>query len=489
MAKIKTGSVEEGQTPVRSGYTVEQIRERGMFLASDGVVEWNGSQIDAASANIRFYIQTDDGRYFFHQIANADLPLTLADGEVLVARPDTSLTANDTLVAGTHPNLSPGEYDIVALASTDTIDTTSRDHVVLFQRSGSDLISPISKQLWQSGTHAIVGLGPYAGPGTGGQVLTSNGSGNLPTYQDATTMTAVFGDGHDGNNTVSSSVFLSTGVGDTYYNDLTMNSGGNLETNSLRLFVSGTLSLNGDSIIQIDGADGADGTAGGGGGSSLSNRSLGQGSIGGSADAGNGGNITVSGGGLGGAGGANGTGTAGGSAGTAIDGSLRSGIQDITQGTLMISTLAGTTSGINKVGGGTGGGAGKDESTSVGGGGGEGAGVMVICAREIVVDGSWTGRISANGGNGGDGEGVTSNDAGGGGGGGGGVVAIFYQTITDPNNLVDATGSTGGGGGPGSNVTATGGTGGAGGNSDPLNAGAAGADGNDGTVIVIKVTS
>jgi hypothetical protein len=82
---------------------------------------------------------------------------------------------------------------------------------------------------------------------------------------------SVFGDGSDGDVTISSDTSLST---DMYYNNLTINSGKALTCNGYRIFVKGTLTNNG--TIKSNGGNGASATGylGGAGGAGTAAGSL-----------------------------------------------------------------------------------------------------------------------------------------------------------------------------------------------------------------------
>jgi len=114
-------------------------------------------------------------------------------------------------------------------------------------------------------------------------------------------------------------------------------------------------------------------------------------------------------------------------------------------------TVAGTTDLTAMVFGGGGGGGANDGNTYPGyegaGSGGSGGGIIIVIAKDIIVDNS-TGSIMANGGNGGNAE----PDYGGGGAGAGGSILIKAQTATLNTNRITAVGGTGGTIGPPYNV-------------------------------------
>jgi hypothetical protein len=251
-----------------------------------------------------------------------------------------------------------------------------------------------------------------------------------------------FGDGHDGNVTVSTTVTL---VRDMYYNNLTINSGGVIQTAGFKIFVAGTLTFNSSSA----GAIINNGIAAPG--SNPGAAALPAGTVGGSGAGATGPTVASTAGNnaaslaiaLGGVGGA---GAAAGGAGGTISG------QCALQRTVteLIYFNAGS---LTLIAGGTGGGSGGSAAGSgtgiPGGGGGSGGGVVALFAQNIVITGtSVAGTISAQGG-GGAFTGGTGSPGGGGGGGGGGFIYIIYQSITGSSvaGFVTAAGGPPGGNG------------------------------------------
>jgi hypothetical protein len=274
-----------------------------------------------------------------------------------------------------------------------------------------------------------------------------------------------FGDGSDGDVTISSNTTLpagTDGVKVMKYNNLTVNSGvyleGNTSDKALVILVKGTLTLNG--TIRMNGRGGAGGAAGNG-------RGGGAGGFGGGAG-GYTGDSSGGGGGGGGASGSNGLGYSGGKGGGQIPrGNPTDGFSYDPGGYIgaggnspdypnngpggagitiwpspknpMIFELARQCTGG---GGGSGGGNGKA--------GGKGGGVIWVEANEIVWGGS--GLTSANGNNG------SGGGNGGGGGGGGGYIQIVYKTKAGTSSL-QVNGGAGGTGGVAGGNGATGLTG------------------------------
>jgi hypothetical protein len=320
----------------------------------------------------------------------------------------------------------------------------------------------------------------------------------------ATDQNYIFGDGSDGDVTLGAGTTnLSR---DMFYNDLTVPSGAALRTAGYRVFVRGTLTLEGQ--IRNNGFNGGNGgnaaatigntpggtagtraasavlpggTAGGVGGSGTGVSTAGtstsatswpfrgNGGAGGSSGAGNG-SVGSNGVGTGTAGGPGGGGGGGGGAGT--PGSAGSGGGNIVAATAADGTLIAfpqfiTGRGLGGTGvlelgtGGGGGGGGFNTGGTTqanGGGGGGSGGMVVVCAYEIVVVGSGAvAAVGGNGGNGGTGTGSSQANAGGGGGGGGGsgglVVVVIGRGSFPPTIVTGGTGGDGGAGEDGMTIT------------------------------------
>jgi hypothetical protein len=339
------------------------------------------------------------------------------------------------------------------------------------------------------------------------------------------TLYPFYGDGSDGDTTISSNTTLTA---DKFYNNLTIDSGYTLNTGGYRVYVKGTLTNNG--TISNNGGNGGNGSDGDDGGSSPgADGSGGAGGSGGSA-AGTGYYATTADGKAGGAGGdKGGVGTAGTAANVNTTNSYLSdnGKAGTTGGTGGNSGGAGGGGGAagtttqatyiskasveNQLGicfdnlgslakfsasggsGGSGGGGGGQRvspNASIGGGGGgagSGApgGIVFLSARKIIN----TGTMSANGGNGGiGGDGgnawtKTSDSSGGGGGGAGGsggnggVLTLIYSTFTNTGTLTVAGGTGGTGGAAGSD---------AGGGAGSPSGGDNGTTGEDGLLIQLR---
>lgn len=261
----------------------------------------------------------------------------------------------------------------------------------------------------------------------------------------------IFGNGKNGSATFSSNGSITT---DMYYTNLTINNLVTVTAQGVRIFVSGTLTLNG--TLTANGANGSagSGTTGGGGGTSTG-VTTGSSSAGGSGggpgvSGGAGGSVNPSIGGGGGTGGSVSGSGGSGAAGTATainitGGSFRAIFNPYN---LMVGRdNNGVAFGNGASGGGGGGGTGGS-----GGGGGAGGGVIIVFANQL----AGSGTLSANGGNGGNAGGT---NGGGGGGGGYGLAALAYHSSTFSGSVGQTSGSGGTGTGTGTSGASPGGSG------------------------------
>lgn len=293
---------------------------------------------------------------------------------------------------------------------------------------------------------ALAGGGAYGTPSSSNLYATTQ---FLSTYFP-------YGDGSDGNVTVSAPDTLTR---DMYYNNLTVNS--TLTTNGFKIYVKGTLSGNGtitwgtptpggNGGVSSGGA-GAAGTAGTAGGSGkFPNNAGGAGGAGGTITGTPGAvsaSITSAIGSRGGNGGSGGV--AGGTSGTVtlIDKFGVSAFKTLEMFDITSAGMVYYKAGSGGAGGGGGSAASSGWQNGGGGGGGAGGGVVWIAAQ------TWAGTFSivANGANGGTGgstntSGHTEYCGGGGGGGGGGTTIVIYGTKTwsGAYNVAGGTGGTGG---------------------------------------------
>lgn len=294
-----------------------------------------------------------------------------------------------------------------------------------------------------------------------------------------------YGDGSDGSLVISATTTLTR---DMQYTNLTINSNTGINTNGFRIFVQGTLTVNG----LIDHSGGNAGNASGITGGTASIASA-QGTVAGGGAGGFGGN----GGTYIGAGGAGGAGTsmsnrflgvgltgaagvAGGNCGTPVSTQSSGGGGGV--GTTATSTINlypiafqwfdynGIFNAASSNGGGGGGGgsetAGGTGCGVGGGGGGSGGNGGVIWISANVISISSTGTIVAKGGNGGNGGQCSGNSTGasgsGGTGGNGGFIVIFYGYLSNSGTIAvsgGTAGTEGGGSCVGGNNGSTGTTG------------------------------
>ena len=266
-----------------------------------------------------------------------------------------------------------------------------------------------------------------------------------------------------------------SGNSDMYFHDLTVNSGVAMFTEGDRLFVAGTLTLNGivdmGPIASLSAAGSVAGIGTGNQGADpiggCTPGTIGSTGVGGAgahptAYANTGATITARQvGGRGGAGGAGSAG-AGGTAAANINVSEETGLPYGLTGALGFTLTAG---GLSNWTGGSSGGSGAGDSMYAGGGSGAGGGLVVIFARFITGNGT----IWSSGGNGGAAP-VGSNAGGGGGGGGGGLIIVTQSAVWNGTSYAI----------PGITVAAPGGVGGAG-----VGSGSGGSAGASGTVIII----
>lgn len=414
-----------------------------------------------------------NGVYYVTQVQASVLPLILTRALDYDAPSDINNTGAIPVVNGT----VNGSTSWLLTSAVTTVGTDALTY-------SSFTLSPSTLLTGSSPTNhgVLVGTGTQAvgatGAGTSGQVLTSNGASADPTFQAAGggggTVTAnYFGDGSDGNVTVSGALTLTRNMA---YNNLTISSGAAIESNGFIIRVAGTLDITASPATWLSRAGGAGGnasagTAGAGGSApsntgqqaSLANGAGGQagatGTTGVGANGGQGGTARVIGGiqGQGGTGGAGDAG-AGGAAGT-IATTVQDGPYFVIAPTVHYSngsTFVNPTPSIAP--GNAGSGSGNGSAGIGGGGGGSGAGgpSLAVFANIISRGGSTTaaGIVAKgkNGGNGGDGGTANSGGGGGGPGGSGGFVYIGYGSLTGSTatNLIDVSGGNGGNGGNGS---------------------------------------
>ena len=271
----------------------------------------------------------------------------------------------------------------------------------------------------------------------------------------------LFGDGSDGDVIISTEINLTR---DMFYNNLTVEDGGIINTKSFRIFTKDQFIKKPGGIVRNNGVVGVAGSspgAGGAGGTAVASGSLNggvagsSGSSGGTAGVAGTAGIDVakslgspgSGGGGGGLGQSGGTPGAGGAGGSQT-GTLFNKPNSFNSVYYLIDILPSIV--ILTLSAGAGGGGGGSGTTTPGGGGGSGSpgGMIWIAANRMFIEGS--GEIQCTGGVGGNGGNSTGNDGGGGGGAGGtgGVIILIYGEKSG-TGTVSVTGGAGGTGGTG----------------------------------------
>lgn len=278
----------------------------------------------------------------------------------------------------------------------------------------------------------------------------------LADFSSLTTgfLRSIFGDGSDGNVTVSTTVSLTRHM---YYDTLTVAAGADLQTNGWRIYCKSGLTWTGGKI-SCNGAAGAAGSGGNGGAGGQTK----PGSI-----AGQRGPHMQGTGGAGGSGAVNGSDAPdvgvdagnrkGGAGGAGTGGAQTGGNPGRTNGKDATGwkqypywLASGGYYGANGTGApvnttalcsGSGGGGGAGATSNGGGGGGEAAGIIFVIARSITISGAPT--LEAIGGAGGAAQG---GNAGGGGGGVGGSAYFIAMAITGVIPTITATAGAGGAG-------------------------------------------
>ena len=374
---------------------------------------------------------------------------------------------DNALIAGTVP-ASTTAGGIVAEASLAEIQAGTATKVVT--NGTFKLFAPLDKLLtWITSFIASESAYGFVEEATDAEVTAGTATGStgaklfVSPAKFATAVMPSFGDGSDGNITISTPTTLTR---DMYYDNLVVNDV--LTTSQFRVFVKGTISGTG-TIKTADGGNGGNGGTGGG---------VGAGDPGSAGTISPAGYFQCKGAGAGSVNGTNAdclallSGKAGGTGGGAAN--------PTTGGTATYSTKFGVVSwqtlsgvvfnlstgapiiGFPSASSG-GGGVGATLTGYGGGGGGAGAtgGVVYICAK------TWTGTFTimskgGNGGNGGDGYtgGSGAGGGGGGGGGNGGISIVIYETKTWTGSytLTGGIAGSGGAGGLASGVAGSSGT-------------------------------
>lgn len=421
----------------------------------------------------------------------------------------TLLSINKSVASGTNNNIeflmtsanASGNNVSISYNGTSSNNATGFPLTITSGANTNDSVL----NLTQSGTGSHISLNslgsnPTTGLTAGDLVVVSNILKEYNgSYWNKVAGDEIFGDGSDGNVTISVDTNLSA---DMYYNNLTVNTGKFINTSGYRIFVKNTLTVNSGGIIKRDGNNGG---AGGNGANGVVNGVPDSGVGGAGGTAGAAGALlaagTLLGAIAGAAGGAGGNGTERFESGAGIDGS--NGLAGSNGSN--ISNSAGVNGQAGRVGA-TGGSA----SFASGGSGGAAGSTGTATAstykprniRTALEMFDWSGTTptqitssASSGGSGGSGgggayAGSNPNDEGVGGGGGGGggsgsqggIVFIAAKTI-DNQGTISANGGTGGNGGNGGNAAYNGNANGGGGGG-----GSAGHGGQGGVIIYIYNT-
>jgi len=398
----------------------------------------------------------------FRQIENVinDIRERLADLEEQSGEP---VVGGVSSVTGTGAaNVSPTTGDVIVDVDLSGYALDGHTHPI---SDVTNLQTELDGKADVSHTHVIADvtdLGVFTDTDDGLVPAPNNGSDPTKvlaadgTWIDvAALIDGFFGSGDDGDVTISVNTTLTR---DMAYDDLTVNSGIELNTGGYRIFVKGTLTLDGKIVRNGTAGDpgaASPSNAGGAGGAALAGGTLPGSTVGGAGGAAAGGGTGTGGASLtrytglgtgapsgtggagqGGAGGANSGGTAGGAGGNCTEATITNGATIYN----MLQSVTGRMLTGDLFSGATGGGGGRGSPNAGergGGGGGSGGGYIVVCARTCTG-----GTIEAKGGEGGAGGSGGGTNAGGGGGGGGGTIIVVVGT--GPFPTCDVSGGTGG---------------------------------------------
>jgi hypothetical protein len=130
--KMQSGSKIKNPSDLLIGSTVDQIVDRSMQVLSDTTATWDGTNL-SASSDIQLHVPLEAGSSFAKNTLPFGVYNLSGSNSVLVAR--ISRTSDITLTSGSYPNLSIGQYAIVAESSLNSIDLQRKDHVILFRRT------------------------------------------------------------------------------------------------------------------------------------------------------------------------------------------------------------------------------------------------------------------------------------------------------------------------------------------------------------------
>lgn len=494
----------------------------GSFITADGGTILAISSGNTGNMAAKTYIYLDSNVSLTAYQVTTTPSTAVGAGKVLIAIAQNNTTEATYFVLGGQGGQNIDAQSIVAGSITANELSTSILYAGSIQiDTGGNIRS--GQTAFDSGTGFFLGnsLGtPVFSIGIGGSVannMTWDGT-NLTVNGSRLNSEDIYGDGSDGDVTISTNTTLAR---DTYYNNLTINSGFTLNPGGFRIFVKNLLTRVGTGRIARDGNTGTAGTAatgnnntgangtGGAGGGALASGTLFGGNAGvtgkdGRRDSSNAPVTSIAGAngasisaGLGSAGvngsqGGSGGNTSGGTAGTAGTAGSAGSFTAATYmprvaSLLVISHQFNDTSiqffkvnGAN--GGSSGGGASGNSSGSSefggpgggAGGGGSDGGYAIVAARILSLANS-NPIISCKGGGGGNGgagsSGGTANGGGGGGGAGGpagngGFAGLMYSLLSTGSVAFDVTaGAAGSAGALGTkNGTGTNGSAGSAGN-------------------------
>lgn len=132
MKKMLPGSVHKNPTDLQQGSVQDQIIDRSMMIVSNDKSKWHGDILEAL-ADINIEMQNNAGGTFvINSLPAGEYDLSSATALLIVR---LNRAANTTLVAGTYPDLNPGEYAIIDESSINAIDLDRKDHLILFRRT------------------------------------------------------------------------------------------------------------------------------------------------------------------------------------------------------------------------------------------------------------------------------------------------------------------------------------------------------------------